>query len=115
MSEETTVVKKTDNEFLIAHLNNFKKQVIDFALDLKRHIDLKEVNPNYQKPNQQTGKFQTVDELIEQYREGLKNAQNYVANIEALLKADEEGKLEELINSFKLIPSPVDLEEGKKE
>lgn len=91
--KELQVSLTPDKDVLTAQRNTFQKQVLDNTLDLKRHIEIKRVTPDYVREQQQ-GKDVPIDTLIESYTKALDNAINYVALIDGLLKADAAEKLE---------------------
>lgn len=96
MSEELQVTLTPDKDMLVAQRNTFQKQVLDNTLDLRRHLQIQKVDPNYVREQQQ-GKDVPIAKLIENYTKGLVNAIEYVGIIDELLKADGEQTLEENI------------------
>ncbi len=120
MNNETQEVKLTPNiELLTAQRNSFQKQLIDNILDYRRHLKIMHIEPNYQRQNTQTGKFTTIDELVNSYRKASLNAKDYVEIIDELLKADKEGKLSEAWSNLEAIPVNIKKEgsegEGQEE
>ena len=92
MSEEKTIT--SDKEVLIAHRNKFQKTLLDNILDLRRHEYIKTIKPDFQRANQQ-GKYEGIDELIDNYKSGAANAKSYVKIIDELLAMDNAGNLSE--------------------
>jgi len=98
--EEKTIELTKDRDTLIGHRNNFQASLIGNILDMLRYEKIKELNPEQQIKNQQTGKFVSVDELIEEKRKGARNARSYVEIIDELLGLDADGKLPEVWAEF---------------
>lgn len=90
------VVLTTDKELLTKQRNNFQTQLVNNALDLTRHLQIQESDPEFQRQNAQ-GKFMGIGEIVENYKKSVQAAKAYVEIIDAMLKADEAGELGEAI------------------
>lgn len=112
--ENQEVGVKTYRDYLEEQLGNFRSKVIGFSLDLKRHLEIREQNPDYQKQTQ-NGQFESIDVLVERYESGLNNALSYVRHIEDLLRSEEGGTLEDDIQKIGSVLSPYNPEEEGEE
>ena len=92
MEDQKIVTLTSDKDVLITHRNAFQKTLLDNILDLKRHEYIKTIKPDYQRKNQQ-GKYEDINDLIEQYKKQAANAKSYVEIIDALLAKETEGTL----------------------
>jgi hypothetical protein len=117
MSDTKTIEKRSDKDILMEHRNNFQKQLMDNLLDLRRHEAIKAIDPNYQRQNPQSGKYTSIDELIENYRKAAANAKSYVQIIDDFLQKDESGSLSSEWENVELVPFPISFgkDEGKED
>lgn len=84
----------TPKEVLTYYLNKFTDKLLGHVIDLEHYSYIKSINPGYATVNQM-GQQVTVDQLIENCRNGIMYARENKARVERLLEADEKGTLAE--------------------
>lgn len=116
MEDKDLIKQRPIKDILVGHRNTFQKTMVDNILDLQRHIVIQKENKNYQRQDQQTGKFIDIETMISDYRKAYNNAKSYIEIIDTVLATGDEekmlAKIEEFANTF---PSPVDVEGEKEE
>ena len=88
-------------EILTYYLNMFKNKVVSNLIDVQHYEYIKSVNPEYKTVNQM-GAPVTVDQLLENNKNGVIYARENVARVEALIVAEKEGKFADLTTDVAL-------------
>lgn len=83
-----------DRDTLVTHRNNFQKSLLGNLLDLRHHENIKKNDPDFKRMVKDRGAV-GVDELIEDYKQGLEAARDYVEIIDNLLAMEVVGNLKD--------------------
>jgi len=94
-------------EMLRRYHNTFIEKLLGQILDLKRHIDIVEVDPKFTRKNQ-IGQPVPVQALIAENKKGLDNIKEYLKNIKELLTLSDDELLAraEDLKEFDIPPIP---------
>ena len=105
--------KKLSNmEVLNYYFNIFNDRVIANLIDLHHYTRVKVTNPTFKKVSD-TGQMLTVDQLININKTNIVQARANVAEVEALMKAEAEGKLADQYSdkAIEIILAPFQVDE----
>lgn len=87
-------------EVLTYYHNMFSDKVVANLIDAKHYEYVKEINPEYKMPTQNG--VLTVDELLENARNGARYARENLARIQHFMTVEKEGNFDSLVTDAEL-------------